>query len=61
MSFSAWKCPAMMREPLRNVSVPRCAENSCGSALNELRNDDVQCGKNRPEVRRVARKDAVES
>src|SRR5437588_260482 len=29
MSFSAWKCPAMIREPFPNVSTPRYPENSC--------------------------------
>ena len=34
MSFSLWKCPAMMREPFANVSTPRYAANSCFNPLN---------------------------
>src|SRR4051812_41780569 len=36
-SFSDWKCPAIMRDPFLNVSVPRCPVNSCGNRRNNLR------------------------
>ena len=43
MSFSDWKCPAMILDPFRNVSTPRNDENSCGNCPNSRRLRSSKC------------------